>query len=47
MLLKSLCSQVSENDQLSLVKRLVSEKLGIPVVQQRLVFKGKTLAGKK
>ena len=38
-------TQVSENDPISLVKNLVSEKLGIPAVQQRLVFKGKTLAG--
>ncbi|XP_073228963.1 uncharacterized protein [Porites lutea] len=36
--------EVSENDPISLVKNLVSEKLGIPAVQQRLVFKGKTLA---
>ena len=38
-------TQVSENDPISLIKNLVSEKLGIPAVQQRLVFKGKTLAG--
>ena len=38
-------TQVSENDLISLIKNLVSEKLGIPAVQQRLVFKGKTLAG--
>lgn len=38
-------TQVSENDPISSVKSLVSEKLGIPAVQQRLVFKGKTLAG--
>lgn len=37
--------QVSENDQISLVKKLASEKLDVPVEQQRLVFKGKTLAG--
>lgn len=37
--------QVSENDQISLVKQLASEKLDVPVDQQRLVFKGKTLAG--
>ncbi|KAL9960821.1 hypothetical protein ACROYT_G034326 [Oculina patagonica] len=36
--------EVSENDQISQVKRLVSEKLDVPVEQQRLVFKGKTLA---
>ena len=30
---------------LKMIKNLVSEKLGIPAVQQRLVFKGKTLAG--
>ena len=38
-------TQVSENDPISMIKNLVSEKLGIPAVQQRLVFKGKTLAG--
>ena len=38
-------TQVSENDPISVIKNLVSEKLGIPAVQQRLVFKGKTLAG--
>ena len=37
--------QVSENDQILLVKQLASEKLDVPVDQQRLVFKGKTLAG--
>lgn len=37
--------QVAENDQISLVKQLASEKLDVPVDQQRLVFKGKTLAG--
>lgn len=37
--------EVSASDQISLVKRQVSEKLEIPVVQQRLIFRGKTLAG--
>lgn len=37
--------QVSENERISLVKQLASEKLDVPVDQQRLVFKGKTLAG--
>lgn len=36
--------EVSASDQISLVKRQVSEKLEIPVVQQRLIFRGKTLA---
>jgi len=36
---------VSENDRISLVKELASEKLDVPVEQQRLLFKGKTLAG--
>lgn len=36
--------EVSENDQISLVKQLASEKLDVPVDQQRLVFKGRTLA---
>lgn len=36
--------EVSASDQISLVKRQVSEKLEIPVLKQRLVFKGKTLA---
>ena len=36
---------MSESDQISVVKRLASEKLDVPVEQQRIVFKGKTLAG--
>lgn len=36
--------EVSENDQISLIKELASEKLDVPVEQQRLLFKGKTLA---
>lgn len=36
--------EVSASDQISLVKRQVSEKLEIPVLQQRLIFRGKTLA---
>ncbi|XP_068758572.1 ubiquitin-like protein 4A [Montipora capricornis] len=35
--------EVSCNDLVSTIKKLVSEKLKIPVAQQRLVFKGKTL----
>ena len=32
---------------MSTLKHLVSEKLNIPVRQQRLLFKGKALAGKQ
>lgn len=35
--------EVSASDQISLVKRQVYEKLEIPVLQQRLIFRGKTL----
>uniref|UniRef100_A0A8C2RSW3 Ubiquitin-like domain-containing protein n=1 Tax=Capra hircus TaxID=9925 RepID=A0A8C2RSW3_CAPHI len=38
-------SQVSEDELVSTLKHLVSEKLNIPVRQQRLLFKGKALAG--
>ncbi|XP_068919872.1 ubiquitin-like protein 4A isoform X2 [Petaurus breviceps papuanus] len=39
------CSlQVPEDERVSTLKYLVSEKLNIPVVQQRLLFKGKALA---
>lgn len=37
--------QVSEDELVSTLKHLVSEKLNIPVRQQRLLFKGKALAG--
>ncbi|XP_030404202.1 ubiquitin-like protein 4A [Gopherus evgoodei] len=39
------CSlQVSPDEHVSTLKRLVSEKLNVPVSQQRLLFKGKALA---
>nr|KAF6493180.1 ubiquitin like 4A [Molossus molossus] len=42
------CSlQVSEDELVSTLKHLVSEKLNIPVRQQRLLFKGKALADGK
>ncbi|XP_028922832.1 ubiquitin-like protein 4A isoform X1 [Ornithorhynchus anatinus] len=37
--------QVSEDEPISTLKRLVSEKLNVPVGQQRLLYKGKALAG--
>lgn len=37
--------QVSEDEPVSALKHLVSEKLNVPVRQQRLLFKGKALAG--
>lgn len=37
--------QVSEDELVSTLKQLVSEKLNVPVRQQRLLFKGKALAG--
>lgn len=37
--------QVSEDELVSTLKHVVSEKLNIPVRQQRLLFKGKALAG--
>ncbi|XP_038604326.1 ubiquitin-like protein 4A [Tachyglossus aculeatus] len=36
--------QVSEDERVSTLKRLVSEKLNVPVAQQRLLYKGKALA---
>lgn len=36
--------QVTENDKVSTVKELVSERLNIPANQQRLLYKGKALA---
>jgi hypothetical protein len=36
---------VPEDELVSTLKQLVSEKLNIPVCQQRLLFKGKALAG--
>ncbi|XP_074247475.1 ubiquitin-like protein 4A isoform X2 [Saimiri boliviensis] len=40
------CSlQVPEDELVSTLKQLVSEKLNVPVRQQRLLFKGKALAG--
>ncbi|XP_032633843.2 ubiquitin-like protein 4A [Chelonoidis abingdonii] len=36
--------QVSADERVSTLKRLVSEKLNVPVSQQRLLFKGKALA---
>ncbi|KAM8753215.1 ubiquitin-like protein 4A isoform 2-T2 [Rhynchonycteris naso] len=42
------CSlQVSEDELVSTLKHLVSEKLNVPVCQQRLLFKGKALADGK
>ncbi|PNJ09540.1 UBL4A isoform 5 [Pongo abelii] len=39
------CSlQVPEDELVSTLKQLVSEKLNVPVRQQRLLFKGKALA---
>ncbi|XP_032067446.1 ubiquitin-like protein 4A isoform X2 [Thamnophis elegans] len=39
------CSlQVSPDERISSLKRLVSEKLNVPISQQRLLFKGKALA---
>ncbi|XP_060124656.1 ubiquitin-like protein 4A isoform X1 [Zootoca vivipara] len=39
------CSlQVSPDERISSLKRLVFEKLNVPVSQQRLLFKGKALA---
>lgn len=37
--------QVSENDTILTVKRLVEDKLQVPVSQQRLLFRGKALSG--
>lgn len=36
--------QVSQEDRISTVKKLVAEKLQVPVGQQRLLYKGKALA---
>lgn len=36
--------QVTENEKVSTVKELVSERLNIPASQQRLLYKGKALA---
>ncbi|XP_004598962.1 ubiquitin-like protein 4A [Ochotona princeps] len=42
------CSlQVPEDEQVSTLKQLVSERLNVPVHQQRLLFKGKALADGK
>lgn len=42
------CSlQVSEDELVSTLKHVVSEKLNVPVRQQRLLFKGKALADGK
>lgn len=37
--------QVTEDEKVSTVKELVSERLNIPANQQRLLYKGKALAG--
>lgn len=37
--------QVTEDEKVSTVKQLVSERLNIPANQQRLLYKGKALAG--
>lgn len=39
--------QVAEDELVSTLKHLVSEKLNVPVRQQRLLFKGKALAGNR
>lgn len=40
------CSpQVSPDERVGALKRLVAENLHVPVAQQRLLFKGKALAG--
>ncbi|KAG8012138.1 Ubiquitin-like protein 4A-B, partial [Nibea albiflora] len=39
--------QVTEDEKVSTVKELVSERLNIPANQQRLLYKGKALAGIK
>lgn len=39
--------QVPEDELVSTLKQLVSEKLNVPVRQQRLLFKGKALAGNR
>uniref|UniRef100_A0A673GEG7 Ubiquitin-like domain-containing protein n=1 Tax=Sinocyclocheilus rhinocerous TaxID=307959 RepID=A0A673GEG7_9TELE len=44
--LRSFHAQVTENEKVSTVKVLVSERLNIPPSQQRLLYKGKALAGK-
>ncbi|XP_058877891.1 ubiquitin-like protein 4A [Acipenser ruthenus] len=41
---KECCLQVCEDEKVSTVKSLVSERLNIPVNQQRLLYKGKALA---
>uniref|UniRef100_A0A2K5DT09 Ubiquitin-like protein 4A n=1 Tax=Aotus nancymaae TaxID=37293 RepID=A0A2K5DT09_AOTNA len=41
------CLQVPEDELVSTLKQLVSEKLNVPVRQQRLLFKGKALADGK
>lgn len=42
------CSlQVAEDELVSTLKHLVSDKLNVPVRQQRLLFKGKALADEK
>lgn len=38
--------QVTEDEKVSTVKELVSERLNIPANQQRLLYKGKALAGR-
>lgn len=37
--------QVTEDEKVSRVKELVSDRLNIPPNQQRLLYKGKALAG--
>lgn len=38
--------QVTEDEKVSTVKELVSERLNIPANQQWLLYKGKALAGR-
>lgn len=42
----SIYLKVTEDEKVSTVKELVSERLNIPPNQQRLLYKGKALAGK-
>lgn len=43
----NLIFKVTEDEKVSKVKELVSERLNIPANQQRLLYKGKALAGRQ
>lgn len=45
-IIMSVIFQVTEDEKVSTVKELVSERLNIPANQQRLLYKGKALAGR-